>query len=86
MLIWRIDAAFERARLALAIGNREQAMRKLSETRQLIRRTEKPYDPQIVSWQDWQPGDYINVFQPAEIVGYHRRNPEIESLKRKLSF
>ena len=59
----------------------EQAQQKLDEARQLIRRTEQPYEPHVPDWQDWKPPAYVDVFQQGEIVGYHRRNDEIAALQ-----
>ncbi len=85
MLIWQIEAALERARLALVLGDREQAKSKLDEARELIRQTEKPYEPHVSDWDDWEPPEYVGVFQKGEIIGYHCRNHEIETLQRQLS-
>ena len=45
MLVWQIEAALERTRLALAVGEGDEARRKLEETRALVKQTEKPYEP-----------------------------------------
>ena len=84
MLIWQIEAALERTRLALALSNHDEAQRKLDETRELIRQTEKPYEPHVPDWPDWDPPEYIGVFRKGEIVGYHRRNDEIERLQEQI--
>ena len=39
MLIWQIEAALERTRLALVFNDSEEARRKLDETRALIKKT-----------------------------------------------
>ena len=84
MLIWRIEAALERTRLPLVLGDKKQAKEKLDETRDLIRQTEKPYVQHEPDWADWDPPDYIGVFKEGDIVGYHRRNPEIEALQQAI--
>ena len=84
MLIWRIEEALERTRLALVLGDKKQAKKKLDETRELIRQTEKPYVPHKPDWADWDPPAYIGVFKEGDIVGYHRRNPEIEALQQAI--
>ena len=85
MLIWRIEAAIERCRLHLAQDNRAAARTTLKTAQALIAQTEKPYSPHKPDWPDWQPPDYVNVFEPGDIVGYHRRNPEIAALEQALS-
>jgi hypothetical protein len=84
MLVWQIEAAVERTRLALALGERDEAGRKLDETRALVKQTEKPYEPHVPDWEDWQPPAYVGVFKPGEIVGYHRRNGEIAALQAEI--
>jgi hypothetical protein len=84
MLICQIEVAIERCRLCLAIGDCGSAKEHLLLAKQLVRQTEKPYEPHIPDWPDWKPPDYVNVFKAGEIVGYHRRNPEIEALEREL--
>jgi hypothetical protein len=84
MLRWQIEAALERTRLALSLGDREEAGRKLEETRALVKQTEKPYEPHVPDWEDWQPPAYVGVFEPGEIVGYHRRNDEIAALQAEI--
>ncbi|MCH8047941.1 MAG: hypothetical protein IID44_29960, partial [Planctomycetes bacterium] len=81
MLVWQIEAALERTRLALALGDRDEAGRKLDETKALVKQTEKPYEPHVPDWEDWQPPAYVGVFKEGEIVGYHRRNDEIAALQ-----
>jgi hypothetical protein len=84
MLIWQIEAALERTRLALALGDRQVAIRYLEKVRELIKKTERPYEPHVPDWDEWKPPAYVNVFQPGQIVGYHRHNAEIERLEREL--
>ncbi len=85
MLIFQIDAAIERCRLHLAMGERTAAQESLERAKDLIKQTEKPYQPHEADWPDWEPPSYVNVFKPGEIVGYRRRNPEIVELENILS-
>jgi hypothetical protein len=62
----------------------DQARRKLDECRDLIRQTETTYDPHVPDWDDWQPPEYVGVFQAGEIVGYHCRNHEIATLQAEI--
>ena len=80
MRIWRIEAALERTRLALALGDRGQALEQLNTARELIRQTEKKYEPHVPDWEEWNPPDYVGVFKKGETVGYHRRDREIEAI------
>ncbi len=80
MLIFLIDAAIERCWLGLAQGDRSAARESLERTKGLIKTTEKPYEPHVPDWEEWEPPSYVGVFKEGEIVGYHRRNPEIELL------
>ena len=84
MLIFQIQAALERARLALVLGDREQAKEKLDKACELIRQTEKPYVPHKPDWEDWEPPEYIGVFKEGDIVGYHCRNGEIDALRKAI--
>ena len=60
----------------------EQARHKLAEARERIRQTEKPCEPHVPDWLEWQPPAYIGVFQKGDIVGYHCRNDEIKRLQQ----
>ncbi|MDJ0707048.1 MAG: TIR domain-containing protein [Leptolyngbyaceae cyanobacterium MO_188.B28] len=80
MLIYQIEAALERCRLALSLGDRAQAQAKLEEAKALVKRTERPYEPHVPDWDEWEPPVYVGVFKAGEIVGYHRRNGEIAEL------
>ena len=84
MLIWQIDAAIELCRLHLARDERDAARESLELAKGLVKKTEKPYEPHIPDWDEWEPPDYVGVFQEGEIVGYHRRNPEIADLEKVL--
>ncbi len=84
MLIWQIEAALERTRLALVLNDSEEARRKLDETRALIKKTESRYEPHVPDWDDWEPPEYVGVFQAGDVVGYHRRNGEIERLQQAI--
>ncbi|MDH3602884.1 MAG: hypothetical protein OEU26_25000, partial [Candidatus Tectomicrobia bacterium] len=84
MLLWQIDAAIERCRLHVAQGDRKAARESLERAKQLIQQTEKPYQPHEPDWPDWEPPSYVNIFKPGEIVGYHRRNPDIDELEAAL--
>ncbi len=83
MLIFQIDAAIERCRLHLAMGKHGAARESLELAKELVKKTEMPYEPQIPDWDEWEPPSYVGVFQEGEIVGYHRRNPEIAVLEGK---
>ena len=85
MMIWQIDGAVERCRYCMALGDRPGAQGHLARARELIRATEKPYVPYVCDWEDWEPPAYIGVIEEGEIVGYHRRVPEIEALERRLA-
>ncbi len=84
MLIFQIEAALERCRLALTLGDKAQARTKLHEAKALVKQTERPYEPHIPTWDDWDPPEYIGVFKGGEIVGYHRRNGEITELEKQI--
>jgi hypothetical protein len=61
------------------------AREKLDETKRLISQTEKPYEPHVPDWEDWEPPEYVGVFQPGDIVGYHRRDHEIDMLEAQIT-
>ena len=94
MLTWRIEVALERTRLALARMKeeggrmnehmRDRAREKLEEARRLIKKTEKPYEPHVPDWDEWQAPEYVGVFKEGEIVGYHCRNDEMERLQKQI--
>ena len=63
---------------------REQAQQKLDEARELVRQTEKPYEPYVPDWDEWDPPEYVGVFKKGDIVGYHCRNDEIERLQTEI--
>ena len=84
MLIHQIDAAIERCRLQLAMGKRGTARESLELAKELVKKTEQPYEPHIPDWDEWEPPDYVGGFKKGEIVGYHRRNPEIAALEEVL--
>ncbi len=86
-LVWQIEAALERTRLFLALhdtGWEGEARERLDEAERLVRQTEKPYEPHVPEWSDWQPPEYVGVFKKGEIVGYHCRNDEIERLQKQI--
>ncbi len=85
MLILQIDEAMERAWLNFAMGDPDGTRKSLDHARRLIRQTEKPYRPHRPDWRDWHPSAYVGVFEPGEIIGYHRRNREIALLEEALS-
>jgi hypothetical protein len=62
-----------------------QAQQKLGEAKDLIKQTEKPYEPHVHDWDEWGPPEYLGVFKAGEIVGYHCRNGEIERLQELLT-
>ena len=62
----------------------ELAREKLAETKELIRKTEKPYEPHVPDWEEWEPPEYVGVFKPGQIVGYHCRDEEIRWLEKAL--
>ena len=61
---------------------RDQAREKLEEARRLVKQTEKPNEPHVPDWDEWDPPEYVGVFKKGEIVGYHCRNDEIERLQK----
>ncbi len=99
MLIHQIDAAIERCRFHMAAASLREttpddaepdaytpARESLDRAKQLIERTDKPYEPHVPDWSDWQPPEYVGVFKKGDIVGYHRRDPEIAQLEKALVF
>ena len=64
------------------VGERYQSLEQLSKglEQALIMKTEQPYEPHISDWDEWEPPSYVSVYEQGEIVGYYRRNPEIEVL------
>ncbi len=64
----------------MALGDDKQAREQLDNARELIRETEKKYEPYVADWDEWEPPEYIGVFKKGDIVGYHRRDLEIEGL------
>ncbi len=85
MLIFQIEAALERCRLALTREDHDEARRKLDQARALVKKTEKPYEPHVPDWDEWEPPAYVGVIRKGEIVGYHRRNDEIAALDEALA-
>ncbi|MCH8829556.1 MAG: hypothetical protein IID45_08270 [Planctomycetes bacterium] len=53
----------------------------MDETKVLVTQTEKPYEPHVADWEEWEPPAYVGVFKKGEIVGYHRRDGEIAVLQ-----
>ncbi|MDA1018224.1 MAG: hypothetical protein O3A00_27695 [Planctomycetota bacterium] len=45
---------------------------------------EKPYEPHVPGWDDWEPPAYTGVFQAGDIGGYHCRNDEIDRLHAEI--
>ncbi|MEM6838763.1 MAG: ATP-binding protein [Cyanobacteria bacterium P01_C01_bin.120] len=84
MLTHQIEAALERCRLALTVDGQAQARAKLDEAKALVKQTERPYVPHVPTWEEWEPPEYVGVFQAGEMVGYHRRNGEIAELEQQL--
>ena len=93
MLRWQIEVALERTRLALCraksqIPNGKSQMEiacsKLEEAEDLVKQTEKPYEPHVPDWEEWEPPKYVGVFKKGDIVGYHCRNDEIERLQKQI--
>ena len=68
----------------MGLADKKQAKEKPDEARDRIRQTEKPYVPHKPDWAEWDRPDYIGVFKEGDIVGYHRRNPEIEALQKAI--
>ena len=84
MLRWQIEAALERARLHLALDEKDKAREKLEEAKRLIKKTEAPYVPHVSQWEEWEPPSYINVFKEGQIVGYHRCDADVAALEQAL--
>ncbi|MCH8960241.1 MAG: hypothetical protein IH820_02625, partial [Bacteroidetes bacterium] len=84
MLIFQIEAALERCRLALTLDHHDEAHRTLDEAQALVKKTENPYEPHVPDWDEWEPPAYVGVIPKGEIVGYHRRNDEIAALGEAL--
>jgi len=84
MLLWQIETALERTSLALALNDRDQAKKQLSKTRELVKKTEKPWESRLYECPDGHCPEYASVFTKGEIVGYHCRNDEIEALQRQI--
>ncbi|MBT9311079.1 AAA family ATPase [Leptothoe kymatousa] len=80
MLIFQIEAALERCRLALAVDDKTQARSKLDEAKALVKQTERPYVPHVPTWDGWEPPEYVGLLKEGEMVGYYRRNGEIAEL------
>ena len=53
--------------------------------KRLITQTEKPSEPHVPDWPDWDPPEYVGVYKTGDIVGYHRRDPEIAQLETALN-
>ncbi|MEM9365944.1 MAG: hypothetical protein AAGD07_08095 [Planctomycetota bacterium] len=67
------------------------AREKLEETKTLIKKTEKPYEPHEPTpeiWEgtdkEWDPPSYVGFIPKGTIIGYHCRNPEIAWLESQL--
>ncbi|MEM6252833.1 MAG: AAA family ATPase [Cyanobacteria bacterium P01_D01_bin.156] len=84
MVIFQIEAALERCRLALILDDKAQARIKLDEAKALVKKTEQPYIPYVSTRDEWEPPEYIGLFKEGEIVGYHRRNGEIAELEEQI--
>ena len=84
MLIFQIEAALERCRLAFTREEHDEARRTLDEAQALVKKTEKRYEPHVPDWDEWEPPAYVGVFRKGEIVGYHCRNDEIAALDEEL--
>ena len=62
----------------------EMAGEKLDDAKRLVKETEKPYEPHVPDWDDWEPPEYVGVFKNGEIVGYYCRNHEVEAAEAEL--
>ena len=60
------------------------ARESLERAKRLIKRTDKPYGPHVPDWAEWRPPEYVGVFKKGDIVGYQRRDAEIEQLEKAL--
>ena len=83
MLIWQIEAALERAWLFLAMAHSEVTWldrpgEKLAEVRRFVEQTEKPYEPHVPDWDDWQPPNKLVPSTKATPSATHCRNDEID--------
>ena len=70
-------------------GDIVAAREALERAKGLIRKTERPYEPHTPAWDGWEPLEYEgvrydNVSKKGEIVGYHRRNEQIQALEAEL--
>ncbi|HEY6139957.1 MAG TPA: SEFIR domain-containing protein [Thermoanaerobaculia bacterium] len=84
MISWQIEAGVERTRLHLARGEKDEAKKKLEETKLLIHKTMAPFVPYRPQWGEWQPPSYVNTFAEGEMVGYNRCKADIEALEQLL--
>ena len=84
MLLAQIDVMIERARLWVVQGNREQCCESLAEARKLIRRTNKSYQPERRVWDEWIPPSYLQSLKPGDVLGYHRRDWELQRMEEAL--
>ena len=66
------------------------ARAKLDETKALIKKTERPYEPHVpmtAIWDEgesWELPEYVGVFKKGDIVGYHCRNADIAWLEKEI--
>lgn len=101
MLVWQIEVALERVRFCMALGNpentipiaklceaddwRDRALQGIAEVKNLIRKTERPFQAHARLWKGWNQPNYIGVFTNGQQLGYHCRNDEIQLLEKHLS-
>lgn len=77
------SAAIIESATSRIVGGRYQSLEQLSKGLEqvLVKKPEQPYEPHIPDWAEWEPPSYVGVYEEGEIVGYYRRNPEIEVLE-----
>ena len=84
MIIWQIDAAVERARLAVLLGDKPTGQAKLDEAVHLIAKTEQRYTTRIPGWPDLGLSEYPGSLKGYQVLSYHCRNDEIAYLQHCL--
>lgn len=84
MLRWKVEATLGRVHQSVAAGDFEAARRRLETLKQLVKRTERVFEPHEPLRDDWEKPSFVGVFKKGDLVRYTRCDREIAWLEEEL--
>ena len=84
MICIQIEVAVESCRLAILQEQWVQAHDRIQEAKELVKKTEQPYQPFEPTVSEARRPDYLAALSAGRIIGYHRSKAEIDGAEGDL--